>query len=64
VTTEVTHTKDSKGLEQCKSVAKEGGEVAGNARADAERRIGKPIISDENYVDAPEKVKRLTKSRK
>ena len=61
VTTEITRTKDSKGLEQCKGAAKEGGEVAGNARADAERRIGKSIVSDENYVDAPEKVKRLTK---
>ncbi len=61
VTTEITRTKDSKGLEQCKDAAKEGGEVAGNARADAEKRIGKSIVSDENYVDAPEKVKRLTK---
>ena len=38
--------------------AKEGGEVAGNARKDAEKRIGKPIISSENYIAEQEKKKR------
>jgi len=58
VTTEITKAKDSKGLEKSKQDAKEGGEVAGNARKDAEKRISKQIISDENYLDAPEKIKR------
>lgn len=58
VTTEITRNKDDKGLPECKDSAKEGGEVAGNARKDAERRIGRSIISDENYLSAIEKDKR------
>src|SRR3989344_658523 len=58
VTTEITRSKNAKGLNHCKVAAKEGGEVAGNARKDAEKRIGRSIISDENYLDKPEKEKR------
>ncbi len=58
VTTEITKTKDSKGFEECKDDAKQGGEVAGNARLDAERKIGKSVSSNDNYLDAPEKEKR------
>ena len=59
VTTEITRGKDAKEFDECKDAAKEGGEVAGNARKDAEKRIGKSIISDENYLDQPEKGKRI-----
>jgi hypothetical protein len=64
VTTEITRAKEAEGFSECKTSSKEGGEVAGNARKDAEKRIGKPIITPENYLDAPEKEKRkrLTKS--
>ncbi len=58
VTTEVTRAKDIEGFTDCKVAAKEGGEVAGNARKDAEKRIGRSIISEENYLDTPEKDKR------
>ncbi|MFH1649347.1 MAG: Bro-N domain-containing protein [Candidatus Woesearchaeota archaeon] len=58
VTTAVTKTRDSKGFVECKDSAKEGGEVAGNARKDAEKRIGKSIVSEENFLDAPEKEKK------
>lgn len=58
VTTEVTRSKDAKEFKKCKEAAKEGGEVAGNARKDAEKRIGRTIISDENFLDEPETVKR------
>ena len=58
VTTEITRSKDSQEFDECESSAKEGGEVAGNARKDAEKRIGKSIISDENYLEQPEKEKR------
>jgi len=57
VTTEITRTKEAEGFNECKQAAKEGGEVAGNARKDAEKKIGKPIVSDENYLDEPEKEK-------
>ncbi|MBI2129854.1 Bro-N domain-containing protein [Candidatus Woesearchaeota archaeon] len=61
VTTEITRNKDDKDFPECKDSAKEGGEVAGNARKDAERRIGRSIISGENYLSATEKDKRIEK---
>ena len=48
VTTEITKNKEAQGFSDCKEAAKEGGEVAGNARLDAEKKIGKTIISDKN----------------
>lgn len=35
-----------------------GGKVAGNARKETEKEIGKPIISNENFVERPENEKR------
>jgi DNA-damage-inducible protein D len=58
VTTEITRARDTKGFPECRGAAREGGEVAGSARKDAERRIGKPVVTGENYLDAPEKEKR------
>jgi len=59
VTTEITKVKDSTGMPELKTDAKSGGEVAGNARMDAEKRIGKPIITKDNYKLVEEKKKRL-----
>lgn len=64
MTTEITRTKDAIGFPHCKDAAQDGGEVAGNARKDAEKRIGKPIVTDENYLEVPEKVKRLERKNK
>ncbi len=58
VTTEITKNKDAQGFQKCQDAAKDGGEVAGNARKDAERKIGKTIISEQNYLQEPEKEKR------
>ena len=58
VTTEITRSKDSKHLEQCKAAAKEGGDVAGEARKDAERKIGRSISTNDNYLAETEKDKR------
>ena len=38
-------------MTKSRSVAKEGGEVAGNARKDIEERTGKPVITAKNAVD-------------
>jgi DNA-damage-inducible protein D len=59
VTTEITKNKNAIGFNENKSAAKEGGEVAGNARKDAEKRIGTSVISNENYLEEPEKRKKL-----
>lgn len=64
VTTEITKNKDALGFMECETAAQEGGEVAGNARKDAERRIGKSIISQENYLEQPEKVRKLKKKER
>jgi prophage antirepressor-like protein len=61
VTTEITKKEDKQGFPECKNAAKRGGKVAGNARKDAEKEIGKSISSNENYLESPEKVKRISK---
>ncbi len=58
VTTEITRNKEAEGFDECKDAAKDGGEVAGNARKDAEKKIGKTIITNENYLEETEKNKR------
>ncbi|MBL7148345.1 MAG: Bro-N domain-containing protein [Nanoarchaeota archaeon] len=58
VTTEITKNKDAQKFNACSKAAKEGGGVAGRARIDAEKRIGKSVVSKENYLTEPEKNKR------
>lgn len=58
-TTEIAKVKDAQGFVENKVAAKKGGEVAGSARKDLEDKTGKKITTDENYIDVPEKVKRL-----
>lgn len=62
-TTEITRNKDAERLDKCKQAAKEGGDVAGRARKDLEKRSGRGVITNENYLDSPEKTKRLEKKR-
>lgn len=51
VATEVTRKNNSQGFDECLDSAKEGGEVAGNARTDTEKRIGRNVVSDKNFKD-------------
>jgi len=57
-TTEIHRTKDSKGLPRLKDDARLGGEVAGTARKQIERRIGRPIVSKNNFLKNKE-IKKL-----
>ncbi|MDW7727720.1 MAG: Bro-N domain-containing protein [Candidatus Methanoperedens sp.] len=61
VTTEITQNEEATGFLECKGVGKRGGRVAGKARVDAEKEIGKPIVSKENYLIETEKQKKLKK---
>lgn len=61
VATEITINKDAEGFIECKDAAKQGGEVAGNARIDAENRIGKPISTKNNYKHISENKKKEIK---
>lgn len=56
-TTEIHRTEDSKGVPKLKSDAQAGGEIAGNARKQLEKRLKRSIVSKENYL-------RVSESRK
>ncbi|MGD9579171.1 MAG: Bro-N domain-containing protein [Syntrophorhabdus sp.] len=60
-TTEIHRTENSQGVPKLKSDAKSGGKIAGNARKQLEKRIGRSIISRNNYLKSPEKDKKLPK---
>ncbi len=60
-TTRITKTKDALGLEENKIAARQGGEVAGNARKELEQKTGESVLTDENFLDIPEKSKKKRK---
>jgi DNA-damage-inducible protein D len=60
-TTAIVKTKNPIGFVENKKVAKQGGDVAGNARKELEQKTGKKVVSKENYLQMPEKVKRRIK---
>jgi hypothetical protein len=63
VTTEITINKNAKGFDECSVAARQGGEVAGNARKEAEEKIGRPVVSEENYLSFDEKNKKKKKRK-
>jgi DNA-damage-inducible protein D len=50
VTTEISHTEKPDTFEKNKKVAKRGGSVAGNARRETEKELGRSIVSKQNYL--------------
>jgi hypothetical protein len=50
-TTEISKEQKPQTFEENQQVAKSGGEVAGNARKDIEKRTGKPAITSKNAID-------------
>jgi DNA-damage-inducible protein D len=58
VSTEITKKDDAEGFDECGDAAKRGGKVAGNARKETEKEIGRPVTSSENYLKITEKEKR------
>lgn len=60
-TTRIAKAKDAKGFDENKIVARQGGEVAGNARKELEQKAGESVLSDENFLDLPEKFKKKRK---
>ena len=58
-TTEIAKNKDVKGFEENRTAARKGGNIAGNARKKLEKESGRKVVTKENYLDAPEKMKRL-----
>ena len=50
VTTEISRTERPDTFERNKKVAKRGGSVAGTARKETEKELGRSIVSTENYL--------------
>jgi DNA-damage-inducible protein D len=49
-TTAIVKTRDPQGFVENRSVAKQGGSVAGKARRDLEKKTGKKVVSPKNYL--------------
>lgn len=60
-TTEIVKTKNPKGFIENKKAARQGGNVAGNARKELEQRTGKKVVTKENYLPESAKNKQLKK---
>lgn len=54
-TTEIAREKDAQGFEENHSAARSGGEVAGNARKDLEKRTQKKVVTSQNYLEKSQK---------
>jgi len=59
VTTEISQQEKPDTFSKNKTVAKRGGSVAGVARTETEKEIGRSVVSKENYLKKPESQKRL-----
>ncbi|MBU0456545.1 MAG: Bro-N domain-containing protein [Nanoarchaeota archaeon] len=60
-TTKIARNKDAQGFFENKDAAKRGGTVAGVARKELEKESGEKVISPENYLEQPDKTKKLEK---
>ena len=60
-TTEISKEKNPKTLEENKSVAKQGGSVAKEARKQIELQTRKSVITDENFLPKAKKQRQITK---
>lgn len=63
-TTEIAQVQDAQGFDENYIAANKGGKIAGDAREKLEVETGKSIVTDENYLDAPEKLKHLETNKK
>lgn len=59
VTTEISQQEKPDTFPQNRTVAKRGGSVAGVARKETEKEIGRSVVSKENYLKKPEDRKQL-----
>lgn len=58
-TTEIHRTENSKGLSKLKNDAQAGGDIAGGARTQLEKRLGKSIVTKKNFLTKPKGKKLL-----
>jgi hypothetical protein len=58
-TTEIHRTENSKGVAKLKSDARAGGSIAGGARKKLEKRLGRSIVTNKNFLKEKEGGKRI-----
>ncbi|MFH1638142.1 MAG: Bro-N domain-containing protein [Candidatus Woesearchaeota archaeon] len=59
MTTELSQKEEPETFDKSKEVAKRGGKVAGNSRIDAEKELGRPVSTRQNYLSITDKKKKL-----
>ena len=60
-TTEIHRNENSQGVNKLQADSQAGGTIAGDARRALEKRLGKSVVSSQNYLKSPESQKRLKK---
>lgn len=50
-TTEIAIQKDAQGFNENKKAAREGGDIAGNARRELEKKSGRKVVSKSNFIN-------------
>ena len=58
-TTKIAKSKNARGFFENKEAAVKGGKIAGGAREKLEIESGEDVLTNENYLNEPEKIKRL-----
>src|SRR3989338_5171360 len=61
-TTDIPLAKDSQGFSECKRSAQEGGEIAHNTRKELEQKIGRSVVTDDNFPSMGQNKKKLIKN--
>ena len=64
MTTELSQDEKPETFDKSKDVAKRGGKVAGNARIEAEKELGRPVTTRQNYLSITDKKKKLADKSK
>jgi len=54
-TTEIHRTKDTKSVPRLKDDARVGGQIAGTARKQIERKLGRSVVSKSNFLRGSDK---------
>lgn len=55
-TTEIHRTRDSQGVADLKIDARDGGTIAGDARKQLEKQIGRSVVTQQNFLEGPESI--------
>lgn len=63
-TTELSKARNPNGLSENKKIAKQGGQIAGNARKEIESNTGKPVITSKNATELNSVVTKLIEDSK